>query len=104
MKYDDVEHLVVRYVGYYPRSVVYSLQAQWALPLQEPRKFYLIEIPCKNRPITGALGVLCIRSNINDVMRHMTLSYIRTAQSSVMGSAQKILPDHVVFKRTSNFQ
>ena len=46
--------------------------------------------PCENRPNTGVLGVLYIRSNRNDAMRHMPLFYIRTTQSSEMADAPKI--------------
>ena len=47
MKYDDVEHFVVRCVG-----------------------------PRENRPNKGVLGAH-YKSNRNDVMRHMTLFYIK---------------------------
>ena len=80
MKYDDVEHFVVRCVGCYSSSEVKQFT-----PYQHKGRR-----PCENRPNTGVLGVLYIRSNRNDVMRHMPLFYIRTTQSSEMADAPKI--------------
>ena len=79
MKYDDVEYFVVRCVGYYSSSEVKQFT-----PYQHKGRR-----PCENRPNKGVLGVL-EKSNRNDVMRHMTLFYIRTTQSSKMAGAPKI--------------